>query len=240
MDIKISAQHALTIESKQGVCALKNSDSTFLHANPQFIALVGLEAIEQRRGLSDAELPCEAAADAEAFRHQDRHILKEQIAITTLNVHRFPGQKRRAFLVVKRPFVFDRSSSPGILLEGREIHLTSSCAPQSATDAVDAKYVSISVLSRGTFVISEADSSVVMTAREREVLNYLLLGCTAKRVALALSISSRTVEQYVEVLKRKFAAQSKSQLVEKAMKEGYLYSILGGPSARKNTVQLVQ
>lgn len=57
-----------------------------------------------------------------------------------------------------------------------------------------------------------------LTQRQFDVLKYLILGYTAKKIGLALDISYRTVENYVETLKLKLCCNTKSELIEKAIK----------------------
>jgi two-component system nitrate/nitrite response regulator NarL len=43
-------------------------------------------------------------------------------------------------------------------------------------------------------------SQVKITARDREVLNFLVQGCSNKEIAAALNISPRTVKQHLRAL----------------------------------------
>ena len=58
-----------------------------------------------------------------------------------------------------------------------------------------------------------------------ECLFYLIRGKNAKKIAISMSLSHRTIESYIEKLKVKFNAYSKSELIGKAIEEGYLYNI---------------
>jgi DNA-binding CsgD family transcriptional regulator len=53
------------------------------------------------------------------------------------------------------------------------------------------------------------------TPREAQCVYYLLKGYTAKQVALALNISSRTVEYYIDTIKLKLNTRTKSQAIIK-------------------------
>lgn len=58
-------------------------------------------------------------------------------------------------------------------------------------------------------------NNIHLTIREKEVLNYLIRGKTAKDTASMLNLSTRTVEHYLESLKNKFDVSSKAALIEK-------------------------
>lgn len=64
-----------------------------------------------------------------------------------------------------------------------------------------------------------------LTKREKEVLHYIILGYTAKRIARALGISFRTVENYINILKYKFRCDAKSELIEWVIKSGFVYQL---------------
>lgn len=215
MESTISATLSSLLERQPGISACKDENSRFLYANKAFKQLVGFEPGQDLHGLTDFDLPCEVASDAELFQQQDKYVIRRQIAITTLNVHRFQSGSSRAFVVVKKPFTDSEAGVRGVLFTGTEFNLTGS--------AVLPRQVPIGNLSQGSFVIANSDSAIDMTARENEVLYHLLRGGTAKRIGKLLSISSRTVEQYIDVLKGKFGVRTKADLVHRAISMNYLY-----------------
>jgi DNA-binding CsgD family transcriptional regulator len=61
-----------------------------------------------------------------------------------------------------------------------------------------------------------------LTPREMDVLRYAAIGYTAKKIAIALGISYRTVETYIHSLKIKLNCASKADITEKAIQYGLL------------------
>ena len=51
--------------------------------------------------------------------------------------------------------------------------------------------------------------------RQKECINLLLTGATSAEIAQTLNISPRTIESYIEVLKSKFLARNKAELIVK-------------------------
>lgn len=232
MDCAINAALSSLLDQTPGISACKDANSRFLYANQAFRRLVGFEPDQDLCGLTDFDMPCEVSSDAEVFQQQDEYIMKRQIAITTLNVHRFQAGTSRAFVVVKKPFVDCELGVRGVMLTGTELKLSQGGAPEPNAVAVLPKLASLGNLSHGSFVIANSDSEIDMTPRENEVLYHLLRGGTAKRIGRMLSISSRTVEQYVDVLKDKFGVRTKADLIHRAIGLGYMYlvpGILGTP-----------
>tara|TARA_A100000171_G_scaffold6109_1_gene4771 strand:- start:1081 stop:1887 length:807 start_codon:yes stop_codon:yes gene_type:complete len=66
----------------------------------------------------------------------------------------------------------------------------------------------------------------LLTARETECIKHLVLGNSAKEIALNLDISHRTVETYLSSIKSKLDCHSKSQIVKKIMNIDYNKRVL--------------
>jgi len=58
-----------------------------------------------------------------------------------------------------------------------------------------------------------------LSRREKDVLKHLLLGKSARVIGELLGISQRTVESYIDNIKRKFQCKTKSEVIEIAMKD---------------------
>ena len=56
-----------------------------------------------------------------------------------------------------------------------------------------------------------------LSKRELDCLYYFVKGMTAKKIAICMSLSNRTVEKHIETIKKKLNANSRIDLYEKAM-----------------------
>lgn len=70
--------------------------------------------------------------------------------------------------------------------------------------------------------LGEQFSNQYLTKREIEVLKYVILGHSAKKIGHILQISSRTVEGYVDKLKEKFGCNSRGEISFIAIKSGLI------------------
>jgi DNA-binding CsgD family transcriptional regulator len=61
-----------------------------------------------------------------------------------------------------------------------------------------------------------------LTKRETDVLKYVVLGYTAKRIGQTLEISFRTVETYIETLKMKLDCGSKGDISAVVIRSGLI------------------
>jgi DNA-binding CsgD family transcriptional regulator len=64
-----------------------------------------------------------------------------------------------------------------------------------------------------------------LSDRQLECLFLLMRGKTSKQIAAILELSPRTIETHIEDIKEKFNCQSKSELIEKAINEGFMHVI---------------
>jgi|GEM_PF-5217561 len=73
------------------------------------------------------------------------------------------------------------------------------------------------------------------TRREYETFKGVLFGLTTKQIAKQLAISPRTVEVYIESIKRKLQCHSKYHIAEAAMRLGIVQqNILKNSSLQRN------
>lgn len=54
-----------------------------------------------------------------------------------------------------------------------------------------------------------------LSHREQECVNFIVQGLTAKQIGKALNISNRTVETYLENVKRKLCCHNRAELLWK-------------------------
>lgn len=71
-------------------------------------------------------------------------------------------------------------------------------------------------------VPSQKEDFVLLSEREREVLQCIAQGLSSKQCAQQLGIAPRTVERHVENLRNKLHARNKPHLVAKALAGGHL------------------
>lgn len=59
-----------------------------------------------------------------------------------------------------------------------------------------------------------------LTKREAEVLKYVIVGYSAKKIARILNLSNRTIEAYSNSIKMKFRCSTKAEVIFAAIKNG--------------------
>jgi len=82
--------------------------------------------------------------------------------------------------------------------------------------------VSNDLIGQSSYMLSTKFSSVKITERQSEVLFYTIRGKTVKQIARFLSLSPRTIDEYLEQLRNKFDSSNKHELIDKAICSGFL------------------
>lgn len=72
------------------------------------------------------------------------------------------------------------------------------------------------------YYIDDYDEKLKLTQREEECLFLLVRGKSAKAIGKLLSISSRTVEVYINNIKQKMSVSSRNEIIDKAIELGIL------------------
>jgi LuxR family transcriptional regulator of spore coat protein len=72
------------------------------------------------------------------------------------------------------------------------------------------------------FSLDDRLSLSEFTARERQVLELVADGLSAKRIAQEIGIAPRTVERHIENVRNKLRAKNKTHMIAKAMAFGLI------------------
>ncbi|WP_126172149.1 response regulator transcription factor [Altericroceibacterium xinjiangense] len=68
----------------------------------------------------------------------------------------------------------------------------------------------------------EESNVVQLTARERDVLQYVAMGRSAKETAIELKIAPCTVERHVENVRLKTRTRNRAHMIAHVIREGLL------------------
>lgn len=188
----------------------KDERGRFLFCNENLAESAGLDSPHQIVGKTDFELCWKDKADF--YRQVDSAIMKENVPYIN---------------------VVEKQTQPGSV---QEILITKSqlLDKTGACIGIAGSYISIEGYmlikkegyfdhATGRFYLGERFLNEYLTKRELLVFKYILLGFSFKRIALCLDISSRTVENYVELIKYKLQCKTKCDIIVTAIKAGLTY-----------------
>ncbi len=214
----VSATLKTAFDSLPGCSGCKDQNSVFQYVNADYGKLIGLHHHQDAIGRTDFDMPCETAACAALFREQDHTVMKSGKTVQILDVHPFANGQWRAYLFTKKPWRDDENHTIGTIFHGIDI-TSASIVALSSQLSKSIQY------QQNSYLLSSAAKTIALSRREAEVLFLSLHDKTARFIANTLLISPRTVEHLIELLKSKFNALNKAELLDKASALGYAHQI---------------
>ncbi|EHL31249.1 hypothetical protein LDG_6710 [Legionella drancourtii LLAP12] len=207
-----------------GVCGCKDLDSVFMHANQDYVDIIGLNHKEDIIGRTDFDMPCDTINAASMFREQDKRVIHSLQKMRILDIHPFAGQIWKAYIFTKTPLM-DGDQCIGTIFHGADITNAASLEIGSLLARTKIEGVNNNLIGQDSYMLSQSFNDIKLTDRQSEVLFYLLRGKTAKQIGQYLNISARTVHEYMEQLRYKFNAQNKHELIDVAISYGFLNTV---------------
>ena len=204
----------------------KNKESIFIEANDDCANLFDLRRGKDLVGKNDDELPCKASQFAEAFRQQDQSVMTLGKSLKTIDIHPYGRDVWKILLCVKSP-LYGKGKKENIIIgtSGYAVDLTETffeigylLSKNSNLFHIDQKSNKI----QNSYLISQEYVSIKLTQRQSECLFLLLRGKTIKQIAVILNLSMRTITDHLDALKYKFHALNKSELIDKAIENGFI------------------
>ena len=132
-----------------------------------------------------------------------------QVRVVLLTMHRNPAYARRALQAGAMGYVLKHSASAELVLAVRAaLQGRTFIAPDLAAEVFR------------TPGKNEGDPAAVLTQRQREILQLLAQGQSAKQVGATLELSARTVEDHKYRLMEALGIENSAELIHFAIKHG--------------------
>jgi DNA-binding CsgD family transcriptional regulator len=218
MDFSIGKKVQGYIDGLLEPAIYKDENCVFQYLNPQFGKTVGVRGHHlDLVGSTASDLPCGMAAAAEVFEEQDRFVMRSGRAVKNLNIHPYADGVWGVYIGRKEPVFDENKKAVGVIWHGVDI-------TDAYTVAISTQLARFGGL-QNNYELKGDGGRLSLTPRESEVLFLILRGKTAKLAAAVLGVSYRTVQQYIDSLKQKFGVESKIELIDTAMAQGYMSQI---------------
>ena len=155
---------------------------------------------------------------AQDFQEQDKHVIETGESLKILDIHPYPDGHWRAHIFTKTPWRNEDGNIIGTIFYGREL---------TDTAVIEVGYWVCRAIGgapnqQSIFRFSNLKPETEkLTCREQETLFLLLYGKKPQFISQVMGISTKTVEGHVARLRTKFEANSKNELIDKAMEAGY-------------------
>lgn len=190
----------------------KDTQFRFISCSENFARAAGMDSPQQIVGKTDFDVYWRDNADfyrtTDCLAIQGNLYLNQPELLCTVT-------KTLQMLVTKCPLFDDHGNCVGIA--GCNIDTTDYCLIKKS-GCFDAE--------NKVFQLGDELGNEYLTKREVDILKGLLLGYTSKEIGRLFNLSYRTVEGYIEIIKRKLQCTSKNNIITTAIKSGLIYLIL--------------
>jgi len=209
-----------------GAICWKDRDSVFLGCNDLVARLAGLSSTADIVGKTDQDMIWGKGGYAEALRINDQQVLGG-IAKLSIGRFTFADGSRRTMLVKKFPLIKPCGSIIGTACTLNEIPIANLQNILSAIENHGFKITNNRTLKEiNQHYIDEAYQQMTLSAKERQVLYYLVRGGSAKIIAYKMCLSPRTIEDYINNLKYKFNCRTKADVIRNVFESGIIQEIM--------------
>ncbi len=184
----------------------KDKNYKYIYCNENYARAAGIDSPEQIVGRSDDQMPWREQADF--FRQGDFDVFEGKSRINVPEVEIMTDKV--ADILVTENQLLDKSGKC-VGLVGSYIDITGQRLIKKTGfyDQNKQRY----------FLGPDLDDEY-LTVREVEVFKRILLGYSARQIGEVLKISPKTVEGYIENLRRKLQASSKGEIIATAIQYG--------------------
>jgi len=205
------------VENYPGIVFVKDENSRYIDANNVYLDFTGISSNSHIFGLTDYELPsCEFA---DHYKEDDLYALAFGRLFIVEPVVACNGDQK-IVLTHKYSFFDESTSTNGLVAFGSFVEWDNFKTLLSITAGKDLKSLKISTPLFDSLI--DQFSCEALTAREGEILFYLLHGLSCREIATKLHLSIRTVEVHTLNIKCKLNCNSKNQLIDFAISNGLI------------------
>lgn len=162
------------------------------------------------RDKTDFQLPFQ---EAELYRQEDKAVLQTG-QLKKFQSHCTLPSYKIDFLTVKMPLFDEKGKITGVL--GISYYQTEIDLNSSDYALPETKFPISAIVSNDLLKQKPRNSIEQLTQRQLDCLRYLVRGMTMKQIANEMSLSPRTIEHYLEAIKRKFNCHSRADIIAKA------------------------
>ena len=171
---------------------------------------------------TDYDVPSKASEAADNFIKHDKKTIELDMKVTTLEVCHYPAGIM-GLICEKQPLRNTQDETLGVIINVMDItnFVLRDCI---WLDQTERKFINNVNIPRQYILTPEA-LPFSLSPRQQECLSLLIRGKTMKEMSYILGISTRTVEDHINITKHKLGCYNRSQLIEKAIDSGFLFHV---------------
>ncbi|WP_454780368.1 helix-turn-helix transcriptional regulator [Legionella sp. WA2022007384] len=193
-----------------GYIGWKDLNRHYVGANKALLEFKGCTDVEEVAGKTDEELSPYSIEENQIFHQQDLCVLNGEKVST---VH-LDSKTNDVFLLEKSPLTDQNNNVTGLIYHCRP-------CPKNELFRLLSEFDEQLHLSTHHYTLKGNENKYALSNRECECVFLLIRGKSAKEIGALLSLSTRTIESYIEHIKNKMDCKNKAELLVKAVLNGY-------------------
>lgn len=206
-----------------GLYITKNDKSIYLAISREFAQLLGWKSALECPGKTDYEIPCKAAEFADEFIKMDKKVMDSGAQMLALDIQNYSlGWK--LVLVERNPIKNESGEVKGLFNHCIDVSNVNLFKAYMILNRLDNKWFGKSHKPT-SYILSNIHNPLPLTEKQENCLFLLIRGKTLKEIAKILKVSYRTVEGHIDAIKNKLNCNYRSEIIEKAIDNGFLYYV---------------
>lgn len=211
------------LNSKNLFFGWKDKDLKIREVTNGVANLIGYEKWEDVYGITDYEVKCPTVLLADEFRKKDSNVMGHKKTTSGLEVHKFSDGKIHSFLLERSPITDSDNCVIGIFLNMYEANY------KYLNRIAIELYQFVNTIHPNklghSFEFTDTNEQYNLSKRENACLYYLIRGKSSSEIGNYLNLSKRTIDDYFDRIKYKMNCNSRSEIIEKCIAEGLIYTI---------------
>lgn len=203
---------------------VKSSLSVYKYANPSFVEASGLKSLNELRNLNDYDL-CNDKTKNKIFREMDEYVIDMEgpLEVCSEVAPKYNTLFREYLKGTLYP-IFSKGSQP-IAVMGIVKHERSQCK-LTLESAISMSSVELNyALTKRSWMVTVFNREIKISRRELQCLIELIKGHHAGEIAETLLLRQTTVEGYIDNIKNKLGATSRSSLINTVFNQKIIQQI---------------
>jgi DNA-binding CsgD family transcriptional regulator/PAS domain-containing protein len=213
------------IKMSNDLISIMDTQSQFVCVNHEYSKVVGFKHPDSAQGLSYEHFKGSVREFSQLFHTQDQFVLNHQQPLTYLSYHQYSKDQWRLLHGQKSIIHDNHQQAIGIYTRSADITQHKLIDISRFLLQEQKHYIGKIKQQSFTYYITQQDIKHQLSKKELETLFYFLRGKSAQDIALILHRSKRTIEMHLMSIKQKFNVSNKSELIEKAIFEGFMNHI---------------
>lgn len=210
------------IDQVPGLFLVMDLKSRFIAANKTALKWSGFKSYDTMESQTYYNMPCKVAEQHENFVNQDEVTRERNNPVRILGYYCYANNDWKILFGEKYPIKNKNNEIIAAVSHFNDItNYNLIDLSKILNITTDKSLIKIHRKQVG-YILENTYPNLPLSQRQCECMFFLLRGKTSKEIAKILNLSFRTIEGYIAQIKYKLNCSTKSEIIEKAITDGYI------------------